>query len=134
MKAMRLTLALLATAIVLMSMRADSGEPVRLDQEFKLRLQPDPVRHGGKRPPKLVNPVVKKIKVQYAGPITSAIENAVTEMETRVGYPYDVNSIEKDIRNLSATRNVTNVRMFGEPAPDGVCVIVLIQTKSTTAP
>jgi outer membrane protein assembly factor BamA len=77
---------------------------------------------------------VQEIKVQYAGPVTAAIENAVANMETRVGQRYDVKSVEGDIRNLSATRNVSNVRIFGEAVTDGVRVIVVVQTKSATLP
>jgi outer membrane protein assembly factor BamA len=77
---------------------------------------------------------VQEINVQYAGPVTAAIENAVANMETRVGQRYDVKSVEGDIRNLSATRNVSNVRIFGEPVTDGVRVIVVVQTKSATLP
>ena len=84
--------------------------------------------------PKRAASVVTEIKVQSSGPVTTAVENAVVNMETRVGQPYDVKSVEADIRNLSAIRNVTNVRIFGEPATDGLRAIVVIQTKAATVP
>jgi outer membrane protein insertion porin family len=75
-------------------------------------------------------PIVKSIDVQYAGPTTIAREKVLANMQTRVGRPYDERVVEDDIRNLYATGNVTNVRIFGEPVPDGVRVIVVIQAKA----
>ena len=75
-------------------------------------------------------PVVKSIDVQYAGPASVAKEKILANMRTRVGRPYDDKVVEEDIRNLYATGNITNVRIFGEPEADGVKVIVVVASKA----
>ncbi|HEX8309721.1 MAG TPA: POTRA domain-containing protein, partial [Chthoniobacteraceae bacterium] len=75
-------------------------------------------------------PIVRSIEVQYAGASTVSKEKILANMQTRVGRPYDERTVEDDIRNLYATGNITNVRIFGEPVADGVKVIVVIQSKS----
>ena len=75
-------------------------------------------------------PVVKSIDVQYAGPASVSKEKIIANMRTRVGKPYDDKVVEEDIRNLYATGNITNVRIFGEPAADGVKVIVVVAAKA----
>jgi outer membrane protein insertion porin family len=75
-------------------------------------------------------PVVKSIEVQYAGPANVSKEKIIANMRTRVGKPYDDKTVEEDIRNLYATGNITNVRIFGEPAQDGVKVIVVVAAKA----
>ncbi|MDB6154070.1 MAG: bamA [Chthoniobacteraceae bacterium] len=75
-------------------------------------------------------PTVKSIEVQYAGATTIAKERILANMQTRVGRPYDEKTVEDDIRHLYATGNITNVRIFGEPQPDGVKVIVVVQAKA----
>ena len=76
-------------------------------------------------------PTVTKIDVQYAGPATLSQERIIANMRTRVGKPYSEQFIEDDIRNLYATGNVENVRIFGEPiGNDEVRVIVVLQAKS----
>lgn len=75
-------------------------------------------------------PVVKAIEVQFAGAGSIATEKILANMRTRVGRPYDERVVEEDIRNLYATGNVNNVRIFGEAKPDGVRVIVVIQSKA----
>lgn len=80
--------------------------------------------------PPTTGPLVKKVEVQYAGPVTISKERIIANMRTQVGKPYAEQAVEEDIRNLYATGNVTNVRIFGEPAADGVKVIVVIQTKA----
>jgi outer membrane protein insertion porin family len=75
-------------------------------------------------------PIVKSIDVQYAGATVISREKVLANMRTRVGRPYDERIVEDDIRNLYAMGNVTNVRIFGEPAQDGVRVIVVIQAKA----
>ena len=52
-------------------------------------------------------------------------------MKTTVGQPYAELTIEDDVRSLYATGLVTNVRIYGEPLPDGVKVIVVVQTRVT---
>ena len=76
-------------------------------------------------------PVVKSIDVQFVGPETVSRDKILANMRTRVGKSYSSATTEEDIRNLYATGNVSNVRIFGEPATDGVKVIVVVATKST---
>ena len=76
-------------------------------------------------------PLVKSIEVQFVGPQSVSKEKILANMRTRVGRPYSSRVTEEDVRNLYATGNVTNVRMFGEPQADGVKVIVMVYTKST---
>lgn len=76
-------------------------------------------------------PTVAEIQVQYAGPATITKERLIANMRTRVGQPYSDQIIEEDIRNLYATGNVVNVRIFGEPVgKDSVRVIVVLQAKA----
>jgi outer membrane protein insertion porin family len=75
-------------------------------------------------------PNVVEIEVQYAGAATVAKERLLANMRTRVGQPYSEQTVEEDIRNLYATGNVVNVRIFGEPKGDGVKVIVVLQAKA----
>ena len=76
-------------------------------------------------------PVVKSIDVQFVGPETVSRDKILANMRTRVGKSYSPTTTEEDIRNLYATGNVSNVRIFGEPSLDGVKVIVVVATKST---
>lgn len=75
-------------------------------------------------------PKVVEIEVQYAGAATVAKDRLLANMRTRVGQPYSEQTVEEDIRNLYATGNVLNVRIFGEPKGDGVKVIVVLQAKA----
>ena len=75
-------------------------------------------------------PNVVEIEVQYAGAATVAKDRLMANMRTRVGQPYSEQTVEEDIRNLYATGNVLNVRIFGEPKGDGVKVIVVLQAKA----
>jgi outer membrane protein insertion porin family len=75
-------------------------------------------------------PKVVEIEVQYAGAATVAKERLLANMRTRVGQPYSEQTVEEDIRNLYATGNVLNVRIFGEPKGEGVKVIVVLQAKA----
>jgi outer membrane protein insertion porin family len=75
-------------------------------------------------------PIVRSIDVQYAGTSTVSKEKILANMRTRVGRPYSEQVVEEDIRNLYATGNVSNVRIFGEPVTDGVKVIVVLQSKA----
>ena len=52
-------------------------------------------------------------------------------MKTTVGQPYSELTVEDDVRALYATGLVTNVRIYGEPVPDGLKVIVVVQTRVT---
>jgi len=78
-----------------------------------------------------VMPLVRSIEIQFVGPQTVSQEKILANMRTRVGRPYSPRVTEEDIRNLYATGNVTNVKMFGEEQRDGVKVIVVVATKST---
>ncbi len=75
-------------------------------------------------------PNVVEIEVQYAGAATVSKERLMANMRTRVGQPYSEQTVEEDIRNLYATGNVVNVRIFGEPKGEGVKVIVVLQAKA----
>lgn len=75
-------------------------------------------------------PVVKSIDVQYAGPASVSKQRILANMRTSVGRPYSDLAVEEDIRNLYATGNISNVRIFGEPQQDGVRVVVVVQTKA----
>ena len=75
-------------------------------------------------------PIVKQIDIQYAGATVVSKEKILANMRTRVGKPYDERAVEEDIRNIYATGNISNVRIFGEPAADGVKVIVVVQAKA----
>jgi outer membrane protein insertion porin family len=77
-----------------------------------------------------VGPIVRSIDVQYAGASTVSREKVLANMQTRVGRPYDERTVEDDIRNLYATGNIVNVRIYGEPVADGVKVIVVLQSKA----
>ena len=83
---------------------------------------------NGQAPSKAPN--VVEIEVQYAGPATVAKERLLANMRTRVGQAYSEQVVEEDIRNLYATGNVVNVRIFGEPKGDGVKVIVVLHAKA----
>ena len=74
--------------------------------------------------------IVRQIDVQYAGAGAVAKEKILANMRTRVGKPYSEQAVEEDIRNLYNTGNISNVRIFGEPMPDGVKVIVVVQGKA----
>ena len=78
-------------------------------------------------------PLVRAIDVQFVGPQTVSKERIIANMRTRVGRPYSPRVTEEDVRNLHATGNVSNVRIYGEPQGDGIRVIVLVTTKSTLA-
>jgi outer membrane protein insertion porin family len=76
-------------------------------------------------------PIVRQIDVQYAGKPSISRERILANMRTAVGQPFSQANAEEDIRNLYATGEITNVRIFSEPLPDGVKVIVIVQTRST---
>jgi outer membrane protein insertion porin family len=72
-------------------------------------------------------PVVKEIAVEYVGPPAISKQRVLDNLATKVGEPYSERAAEADIRALYATGGVANVRMFAEPAGDGVKVTVLLQ-------
>ena len=73
--------------------------------------------------------IVRAIEIKYAGPVTVSRERILSNMRTTVGQPFSQAGLEEDIRNLYATGDVTNVRIFGEPTNGGVRVIVIIQSR-----
>src|SRR5262249_30913180 len=77
--------------------------------------------------------IVRQIEIQYAGPATLSRQRILTNMRTTVGQPYSETTVEDDVRSLCSTGLVTNVRIYGEPLPDGVKVIVVVQTRVTLA-
>src|ERR1700719_1893262 len=81
--------------------------------------------------PRQPAPIVRQIEIQYAGPATLSRQRILTNMKTTVGQPYSETTVEDDVRALYATGLVTNVRIYGEPLPDGVKVIVVVQTRVT---
>ena len=83
--------------------------------------------------PRRPSPIVRQIEIQYAGPATLSRQRILTNMKTTVGQPYSETTVEDDVRALYATGLVTNVRIYGEPLPDGVKVIVVVQTRVTLA-
>ena len=84
-------------------------------------------------PQRQASPIVRQIEIQYAGPATLSRQRILTNMKTTVGQPYSETIVEDDVRALYATGLVTNVRIYGEPLPDGVKVIVVVQTRVTLA-
>ncbi len=77
------------------------------------------------------SPIVRQIEIQYAGPATLSRQRILSNMKTTVGQPYAEQTVEDDVRSLYSTGLVTNVRIYGEPLPDGVKVIVVVQTRVT---
>jgi outer membrane protein insertion porin family len=84
-------------------------------------------------PQRQAAPIVRQIEIQYAGPATLSRQRILTNMKTTVGQPYSETTVEDDVRALYGTGLVTNVRIYGEPLPDGVKVIVVVQTRVTLA-
>ena len=83
------------------------------------------------QPAQRTSPIVRQIEIQYAGPATLSRQRILSNMKTTVGQPYSEQTVEDDVRSLYATGLVTNVRIYGEPLPDGVKVIVVVQTRVT---
>ncbi|MBA2584939.1 MAG: outer membrane protein assembly factor BamA [Chthoniobacterales bacterium] len=73
---------------------------------------------------------VRAIDVQYSGPANVSRERILSQMRTAVGQPYSDTTVEQDIRTLYGTGQIQNVRIFGQPAGDGVKVIVVVQTRA----
>ncbi|HEY2125027.1 MAG TPA: outer membrane protein assembly factor BamA, partial [Chthoniobacterales bacterium] len=75
-------------------------------------------------------PIIRSIDVEYTGPATVSKERILAQLRTAVGQPYSDAVVEQDIRQLYSTGAVHNVRIFAQPAGDGVKVIVAVQTRS----
>jgi outer membrane protein insertion porin family len=78
-------------------------------------------------------PNVVAIEVQYAGPVSVSKDRLMAHMRTRVGQPFSEQVVEEDIRNLYATGNIVNVRIYGEAVDKGVKVIVVLQAKAVVS-
>ena len=73
---------------------------------------------------------VTSIDVRYVGPETVAKDRVLANMRTKVGAPYSETTVEDDIRTLYDTGKIQNVRIFGEPAGNGVHVQVILATRA----
>ncbi len=73
---------------------------------------------------------IHSVEVRYTGPETISREKILAQMRTKVGQAYSDTIVEQDIRNLYATGQLQNVRIYGEPAGDEVNVIVAVQTRA----
>ena len=73
---------------------------------------------------------VTSIEVRYVGPETVAKDRVLANMRTKVGQPYSETTVEDDIRTLYDTGKIQNVRIFGEPAGNGVRVQVILATRA----
>ena len=82
-------------------------------------------------PQSAAGPIVREIDVQYVDRATVTRERVLAQMRTTVGQPFSQANVEEDIRSLYGTGDVTNVRIFSQPAAGGVKVIVIIQTRAT---
>ena len=72
---------------------------------------------------------VTSIEVQYTGPETINRQRILAQMRTAVGKEYSDDVAEQDIRNLYATGQLQNVRIYGQSEGNGVKVIVAVQTR-----
>ncbi|HEY3662588.1 MAG TPA: outer membrane protein assembly factor BamA [Chthoniobacterales bacterium] len=73
---------------------------------------------------------ITSIDVRYVGPETIAKDRILANMRTKVGTPYSETTVEDDIRTLYGTGKIQNVRIFGEPAGNGVRVQVILATRA----
>ncbi|MDQ3197774.1 MAG: outer membrane protein assembly factor BamA [Verrucomicrobiota bacterium] len=73
---------------------------------------------------------ITSIDVRYVGPETIAKDRILANMRTKVGAPYSETTVEDDIRALYDTGKIQNVRIFGEPAGNGVRVQVILATRA----
>ena len=73
---------------------------------------------------------VTSIDVRFVGPQTISTDRVLANMRTKVGNPYSETTVEEDIRHLYDTGNIQNVRIFGEPAGNGVHVQVILATRA----
>lgn len=73
---------------------------------------------------------ITSIEVHYTGPETISRERILAQIRTGVGKEYSDTIAEQDIRNLYATGQVQNVRIYGQTQGEGVKVIVAVQTRA----
>jgi len=69
-------------------------------------------------------------KSNTRGPAPSARRSFWPTCARALASPTQNRRSRKDIRNLYKTGNISNVRIFGENVPDGVKVIVVVQSKA----
>ncbi len=74
-------------------------------------------------------PIVKDIEIEFAGATSVDRSLILSNMRTTVGQPYSAAAIQEDVRNLYATGQFVNLRIFDEPLGDGVKVVVIVQPK-----
>jgi outer membrane protein insertion porin family len=122
-------LMVLVLALIGPSGRAQQAAPGQTPQPPAPQILPSPAQ--GSQPAQRQSPIVRQIEIQYAGPATLSRQRILSNMKTTVGQPYSEMTVEDDVRSLYATGLVTNVRIYGEPLPDGVKVIVVVQTRVT---
>src|SRR5437016_946399 len=118
-------LVILVLALMGPSGRAQQAAPGQPPQPPPSQVPPAP------GPQQKQSQIVRQIEIQYAGPATLSRQRILSNMKTTVGQPYSELTVEDDVRSLYATGLVTNVRIYGEPLPDGVKVIVVVQTRVT---
>lgn len=73
---------------------------------------------------------ITSIDVRYVGPQTISKDRILANMRTKIGAPYSETTVEDDIRALYDTGKIQNVRIFGEPAGNGVRVQVILATRA----
>ena len=73
---------------------------------------------------------VTSVEVRYVGPETISKDRILANMKTKVGTAYSETTVEDDIRALYDTGKIQNVRIFGEPAGNGVRVQVILATRA----
>src|SRR5437764_11395699 len=75
-------------------------------------------------------PIIKSVEVQFVGPQTVSKDKVLAQMRTKAGQPYSESLVEQDIKALYNTKQVQNVRIFGQAEGNGVKVMVVLQTRS----
>ncbi|NJL19182.1 MAG: hypothetical protein HC901_02500 [Bdellovibrionaceae bacterium] len=75
-------------------------------------------------------PVVKDIVIEFAGSQSVDRSLILSNMRTTIGQPYSPNAVQEDVRNLYATGQFVNLRIYDEPLEDGVRVVVIVQPKA----
>ena len=76
-------------------------------------------------------PLIQEIDVKFVGQTTLSKQRVLDNLATKAGAPFNDRLVEEDIKSLYATGQVSNARIFAEPAPGGLKVTVLLQGRST---
>ncbi|MEO0454812.1 MAG: outer membrane protein assembly factor BamA [Verrucomicrobiota bacterium] len=77
----------------------------------------------------LRGPIVKDIEIEFAGSQSVDRSLILSNMRTTIGQPYSPAAVQEDVRNLYATGQFVNLRIFDEPLGDGVKVVLIVQPK-----